>query len=111
MPDEMARNRMLAVILAILVIAALRASYSVTMPLAVAAVIVAAIWPVKPWLDRVLPSSLSYAGTVLLLLIAFGLHRRRLLLRGAGRHSVRAQPGPLRTALRSRVGLGRSVGL
>jgi AI-2 transport protein TqsA len=71
MPDEMARNRMLAVILAILVIAALRASYSVTMPLAVAAVIVAAIWPVKPWLDRVLPSSLSYAGTVLLLLIAF----------------------------------------
>jgi predicted PurR-regulated permease PerM len=39
------------------------------MPLAVAVVVIAAIWPVKPWLDRALPSSLSYVGTVLVLLV------------------------------------------
>ncbi len=63
------RNGLLAIIAVILTIAALRVSYPVTMPLAVAAVIIAAIWPVKPWLDRVLPSSLSYVGTALILLV------------------------------------------
>ena len=52
----------------VLVIAALRASYAVTMPLAAAAVVVAAIWPIKPWLDRALPSKVSYLGTILVLL-------------------------------------------
>ena len=60
---------MLAVITALLVIAGLRASYVVTMPIAAAAVIVAAIWPVKPWLDKALPSKVSYLGTILVLLI------------------------------------------
>ncbi len=55
----------------LLAIAALRVSYAVTMPLAVALVVIAAIWPVKPWLDRALPSSLSYVGTVLVLLLIF----------------------------------------
>jgi AI-2 transport protein TqsA len=63
------RNGLLAVVATVIGIAALRASYPVTMPLAVAAVVIAAIWPVKPWLDRVLPSSLSYVGTVLVLLL------------------------------------------
>ena len=63
------RNRLLAVVAVLLVIAGLRVSYAVTMPLAVAGVVIAAIWPVKPWLDRALPSSLSYVGTVLILLI------------------------------------------
>jgi predicted PurR-regulated permease PerM len=62
------RNQLLAVIMVVLVIAALRASYAVTMPLAAAAVVVAAIWPIKPWLDRALPSKVSYLGTILVLL-------------------------------------------
>ena len=62
------RNRILAVITAVLVIAGLRASYAVTMPLAAAIIVIAAIWPVKPWLDRALPSKVSYLGTILVLL-------------------------------------------
>jgi predicted PurR-regulated permease PerM len=60
---------MLAVITVVLVVAGLRASYTVTMPLAAAIVIIAAIWPIKPWLDRALPSKLSYLGTILVLLL------------------------------------------
>jgi len=67
--SDAARNRLLAVIAVVLVVAGLRASYSVTMPLAVAAVIIAAAWPIKPFLDRALPSSLSYAGTLVVLLL------------------------------------------
>ncbi len=63
------RNRLLAVIAVLLSVAALRSSYPVTMPLAVAGVVIAAIWPLKPWLERALPSSLSYVGTVLALLV------------------------------------------
>jgi predicted PurR-regulated permease PerM len=70
MPDSVTiQNRMLAIITVLLVAAALRASYSVTMPLAVAILVIAAIWPVKPWLDRALPSALSYFGTILVLLV------------------------------------------
>lgn len=61
--------RLLAVIAVLLVVAALKWSYSVTMPLAAAILIVAAAWPIKPWLDRILPSSLSYVGTVLFLFL------------------------------------------
>ena len=69
MPDSFAtRNRMLAVITVLFIAAALRASYPVTMPLAVSILVIAAIWPVKPWLDRRVPSGLSYTGTVLVLL-------------------------------------------
>lgn len=60
---------MIATLLAIF---GLKASYSVTMPLAVAVVVIAAAWPVKPWLDRFLPSALSYFGTVLVLLLVCG---------------------------------------
>lgn len=67
--SDAVRNRMLAVITALLVVAGLRASFAVTMPLAAAIVVVAAIWPIKPWLDRVLPSKLSYFGTILVLLL------------------------------------------
>jgi AI-2 transport protein TqsA len=66
------RNRLLAIIAVLLATFALRATYAVTMPLAVAAVAIAAIWPVKPWLDRVLPSTLSYAGTVMVLAAVLG---------------------------------------
>ncbi len=67
MPDAV-RNRLLAIIAVLLATFALRATYAVTMPMAVAAVAIAAIWPVKPWLDRTVPSGLSYTGTVLVLL-------------------------------------------
>lgn len=63
------RNRLLAVLVFLVAVAGLRASYAVTMPLAVSAVVIAAIWPIKPWLDKALPSSLSYVGTVLVLLL------------------------------------------
>ena len=63
------RNRLLAVLVVLVAVAGLRASYSVTMPLAVAVVVIAAIWPIKPWLDQALPSTLSYLGTVVILLL------------------------------------------
>ena len=63
------RDRLLAVIAGLLVVAGLRWSFPVTMPLAAAVFIVAAVWPIKPWLDQALPSSLSYIGTVLVLVL------------------------------------------
>ena len=68
------RNRLLTLIAFILAVAALRASYAVTMPILFAGVIVAALWPFKLWLDRWLPSWLSYLLTILALatvLVAF----------------------------------------
>jgi AI-2 transport protein TqsA len=66
------RNRMLALISTILAAAALRASYPVTMPLTAAMLLIAAIWPVKLWLDRCIPWA-SYIGTSLILLFILGL--------------------------------------
>ena len=66
---ETVRNRLLAVIAVILVVAALRWSYPVTMPLVVAVFIIAAAWPIKPWLEQMLPASLSYVGTILALFL------------------------------------------
>lgn len=68
--------RLLAVIAVLLTVAALKWSYPVTMPLAAAVLVVAAAWPIKPWLDRMVPSKLSYVGTILILfliLASFGL--------------------------------------
>jgi predicted PurR-regulated permease PerM len=62
-------GRLLLVIAIVLVAAALRAAYPVAMPLAVAFVVVAAVWPIKLWLDRFLPSWLSYGGTIMTLLV------------------------------------------
>lgn len=61
--------RLLAVIAVLLTVAALKWSYPVTMPLAAAILVVAAAWPIKPWLDRMLPPSLSYVGTILILFL------------------------------------------
>lgn len=63
------RNRLLTVIAFILVVAALRVSFPVTMPIAVAAFVVAAIWPIMPWMDRVMPTGLGYPATVLMLFV------------------------------------------
>lgn len=66
--SDVIRDRLLAVIAFILVVAALKFAYPVVMPIVVAAFIIAVAWPIKPWLEQVLPSSLSSAGTVLILL-------------------------------------------
>ena len=61
------RERLLTLIAVVLAVAALRATYPVSMPLMFAAVIVAALWPLKLWFDRWLPSWLSYTLTVVAL--------------------------------------------
>jgi len=66
------RNRMLAFIATILAVAALRASYPVTMPLTASVLLIAAVWPVKLWLDRLIPWA-SYIGASLILLFVLGL--------------------------------------
>jgi AI-2 transport protein TqsA len=65
------RNRSFVVIATLLTVAGLRASYPVTMPAAVAAVVIAAVWPIKAWLDRILPSAISYLGIAVILLVIF----------------------------------------
>ncbi len=66
-PQSRHRNRLLGFIAMILGVAAMRASYPVTMPVLFAAVIIAAIWPMKPRLDQWLPSRLSYVVTIFVL--------------------------------------------
>lgn len=61
------QTRLLAIVAFVLVGFALRQTYAVTMPLAAAFVVIAAVWPVKPWLQRYLPESLSNIGTILVL--------------------------------------------
>lgn len=65
--DQSVQTRLLAVITFLLVGVALRQTYAVTMPLAAAAIVVAAVWPIKPWLQRYMPAALSNIGTVLVL--------------------------------------------
>ena len=69
---EAIRNRLLTLISVLLVVAALKWSYPVAMPLVVAVFIVAAAWPIQHWLERTLPAGLSYVGTVLALLLILG---------------------------------------
>jgi hypothetical protein len=85
------RNRLLALIATILAVAALRASYPVTMPLTLTILLIAAIWPVKLWLDPMdtqgeLRRCLSRPAVR-----TYPLCGRALLLRCAGRPSVRGQ--------------------
>ncbi len=68
---EIIRNRLLAVIATVLAIGALKLSYPVTMPLAVAAFVMCVAWPLKPRLDRVLPPTASYAVTILVIFAVF----------------------------------------
>lgn len=63
-PSDRYRNRLIALIAVLLGVAALRAGYPVLMPLLFAGVIVAALWPLKLWLDHSLPSWLSYVLTM-----------------------------------------------
>ncbi|HEV7263548.1 MAG TPA: AI-2E family transporter [Falsiroseomonas sp.] len=70
-PSDTVRNRLLAVIVALMGVAALRWSYPVTMPLVAAVFVIAAAWPIKEWLDRTLPPALSTLGTAFVLLLIF----------------------------------------
>jgi predicted PurR-regulated permease PerM len=72
--DDYVSVRLLAVLAAVLAIAALRASYAVSMPVVFSVLVIAAVWPLKAWLDRFMPSALSYIATiaaVLVILIGF----------------------------------------
>ncbi|WP_299823047.1 AI-2E family transporter [uncultured Jannaschia sp.] len=69
---ETIRNRLLTLISVLLVVAALKWSYPVTMPLVTAVFVVAAGWPIKVWLEHVLPPRFSYVGTVIALLLILG---------------------------------------
>lgn len=71
-PAQQYRSRLLALIAALLVVAALRASYAVTMPILFAGVIVAALWPFKLFLQRWLPSWISYILTILAMVLVMG---------------------------------------
>lgn len=66
------RNRLLTIIAAILLIGALRTGFAVIMPIAFAAIIVAALWPLKRGLARYMPSWLAYTLTLLSLLAILG---------------------------------------
>lgn len=81
--SEKLRTRLIALIAFLLTVAALRSAYAVAMPLAFAAIIVAALWPVKPRLDRWLPSWLSYAALILLLLILLAAFAAAIYLASA----------------------------
>ena len=72
------RNRLLTIIAAIMVIAALRIGFAVTMPIAFAAITVAALWPLKRWLAGAMPSWLAYTLTMLALVIILGVRGRGL---------------------------------
>jgi len=61
------RDRLLAVIALVLMGAALKAAYSVAMPIAFAAVVIAAVWPFKRWLDQWIASWASYLISLLVL--------------------------------------------
>ncbi|MBY0299755.1 MAG: AI-2E family transporter [Methylobacterium sp.] len=52
-----------------LVMEGLRASYAVTMPIVVACVVIASVWPIHQWLQARLPARLGYSITVMVLLI------------------------------------------
>ncbi|MGF1553864.1 MAG: AI-2E family transporter [Paracoccaceae bacterium] len=67
--SETVRNRLLAVLVAVLGIAALKASYPISMPIAAAVFVIAVAWPVKPWLDRALPGTMSELLTLLLIVV------------------------------------------
>ncbi|MGF1553613.1 MAG: AI-2E family transporter [Paracoccaceae bacterium] len=63
------RNRLLAVLVVVAVVASLRASYPVSMPIAATVFVIAAVWPIKPFLDRLLPGPLSETLTLLVLAV------------------------------------------
>ncbi|MFK3891468.1 AI-2E family transporter [Sphingomonas sp. NPDC079357] len=66
------RNRLLTLIAAVLLIGALKAAFAVVMPIAFAAIIVAALWPLKRRLAQHMPSWLAYTLTLLSLVAILG---------------------------------------
>ena len=69
------RNRLLAIVVVVLVIGALRVTRPFTLPLAAAAVLLALLWPVQRWLERRMPRGLAVlltVGVLVTALAAFG---------------------------------------
>lgn len=96
---ERYRNRLLTLIALILTVAALRASYPVTMPILFAGVIVAALWPLKVWLNRRLPSWLSYMLTMAVLIVILTVFATAVYLSLGQMLSVLGAQWPKVTAL------------
>lgn len=68
-PEQATHKRLLSVLVALAALFALRETYAVTMPLAAAAVVIAAVWPAKRWLQRFLPRAAGNIGAALLFLL------------------------------------------
>lgn len=64
-------NILLSILTFIAIISALKASYSVTMPLAFALFLIILAWPLYKWLNARLPQKVAYGLTLLTLLIIF----------------------------------------
>jgi predicted PurR-regulated permease PerM len=81
---ERVRNTLLAVITVLLVIAGLRWSAPVTMPLAFAGFLIALCWPLREWLNRQLPQHPSFAfiGTTVALLLILAAFTAALFFTG-----------------------------
>ncbi|MEX6506849.1 AI-2E family transporter [Jiella sp. M17.18] len=69
MQSDLVRNRLLAVIAAVVLIAALRWAYPVVMPLVVAVFIIAAAWPIRKLFPGSMPAVISYGGTMIVLFV------------------------------------------
>lgn len=65
MNSETTIRRLLAIIAVLLILAALKWSKVVTMPLGFAVFLVALFWPIKRWCDRRMPSALGSSATIL----------------------------------------------
>ena len=64
---------LLSILTTIAVVGALKASYSVTMPLAFALFLIILAWPVQKWFAARLPQKVAYGLTPLVMLLVFGV--------------------------------------
>jgi predicted PurR-regulated permease PerM len=69
---ERYRDGVLTLLAVVLSVGALRACYPLAMPVCFAGILLAALWPLKLWFDRALPSWLSYVLAVLTLVVLMG---------------------------------------
>lgn len=72
----------LVLLATIAVVGALKASYSVTMPLAFALFIIVLAWPLYRWMQARLSEKVAFGATLLLLLAVFGLFVGSVLYSG-----------------------------
>lgn len=74
---------MIAIVTLVVCVWALRATTAVTLPLAFALLSIAAVWPLKQWLDRWMPEEASLVLSTVAMLIAIALFAFALYLSAA----------------------------